>query len=314
MENKFVRFRRLIFATIGATYFLIFVGGLVRVAGAGLGCPDWPRCFGRWIPPTDLSQLPAGFDPATFNITLAWIEYVNRLIGVVIGLLILATAIYALAHFRRVRHIMLPSLAALVLVAFQGWLGGQVVFSELLPVLVSVHMLVALLIVSVLIFAAWQAYRAQAPSQMAKFAMPRPLRWWLAGLLVAALVQTVLGTHVRGGLEAVLQEFPSLAPAELLARLETEVNLHATLGGALLVATLFIGWRIWQRRDQLAGAVTGLAGGAVVLAGLQMLTGIVLKYLGLPDLAKLFHLFLATIYFGIVFLLFAMAGSRQQAA
>jgi len=77
------------------TYILIFVGGLVRVSGAGMGCPDWPKCFGRWIPPTSLDQLPTDIDPAQFNIVLAWIEYSNRLVGVVIGLMITATLILA---------------------------------------------------------------------------------------------------------------------------------------------------------------------------------------------------------------------------
>ncbi len=73
------RFRHLaLFATF-ATYFAIFMGGLVRVSGAGLGCPDWPKCFGRWFPPTSLSQLPPEIDPSLFNLTLAWIEYINRL-------------------------------------------------------------------------------------------------------------------------------------------------------------------------------------------------------------------------------------------
>jgi len=99
-EQKVRNFQRLSLITTLATFFLIFVGGLVRVSGAGLGCPDWPKCFGRWIPPLRAEDLPAGFDEQTFNVTLAWIEYINRLIGVIVGFLILATALMALKHFR----------------------------------------------------------------------------------------------------------------------------------------------------------------------------------------------------------------------
>jgi len=95
------RLRAWALASTIATFLLIFVGGLVRVSGAGLGCPDWPKCYGRWMPPTSLAQLPPDVDPSTFNLTLAWIEYTNRLIGVVIGLFILTTAILAWKYARR---------------------------------------------------------------------------------------------------------------------------------------------------------------------------------------------------------------------
>ena len=93
-------FKRSVLTSVLSTYFLIFIGGLVRVSGAGLGCPDWPKCFGRWIPPISARQLPIDIDPSLFNFTLAWIEYINRMIGVFVGLSILLTAILALRYFR----------------------------------------------------------------------------------------------------------------------------------------------------------------------------------------------------------------------
>ena len=76
-------FRALVLMTIYAVYFLILVGGVVRASGAGMGCPDWPRCFGRWVPPTSEAQLPAdyqavyadhGYGEARFNVVKTWFD------------------------------------------------------------------------------------------------------------------------------------------------------------------------------------------------------------------------------------------------
>ena len=176
-------FRRVAFSTTIATYILIFIGGLVRVSGAGLGCPDWPKCFGRWIPPTNISQLPPDIDPTLFNFTLAWIEYFNRLVGVTIGFLIFIAAVLAFKHYRKISRIWIPSVAALVLVAYQGWQGGQVVASQLQPLLVSAHLVIAIIIVGLLIYATQQAYYIENPIADKEAVYPRRSKMWLTRTL-----------------------------------------------------------------------------------------------------------------------------------
>ncbi|MDX1672627.1 MAG: COX15/CtaA family protein, partial [Balneolaceae bacterium] len=128
---KFNSYQKIALTTVFATLFLIFVGGLVRAAGAGLGCPDWPKCFGLWIPPVSAAELPAGYDPSQFNVFKTWLEYVNRLIGVVVGMLITATFVLSFRYRKNDPAVFYSSLAAFLLVVFQGWLGGQVVISGL---------------------------------------------------------------------------------------------------------------------------------------------------------------------------------------
>ena len=70
-----------------------------------MGCPDWPKCFGRWIPPTSLSQLPDYIDPEKFNLVLAWVEYLNRLFGALVGLIILITFILGYIHFKKSKKV-----------------------------------------------------------------------------------------------------------------------------------------------------------------------------------------------------------------
>ena len=134
------KFRALGLSTVLAVYVLILVGGAVRATGAGMGCPDWPTCFGRWIPPTSEQQLPAdyqviyaerGYADTRFNVKKTWIEYINRLLGVSIGIFIFLTML-ASRHFRRIDPVVTGvSVLAFLAVAFQGWLGSRVVASNL---------------------------------------------------------------------------------------------------------------------------------------------------------------------------------------
>ncbi len=181
-------FQRLALCTTAITYFLILVGGLVRASGAGLGCPDWPRCFGSWIPPASAAQLPSRFDPSLFNPTLMWTEYLNRLLGVTVGFLIFATAVSAWRHHRREPRILGATVAALLLTGLQGWLGGRVVANELAAWIVTIHMIFALAIVQLLLYATVRSLsRGGGP--------PSP---FLIALIVVTMVQIGLGTQVRG--------------------------------------------------------------------------------------------------------------------
>ncbi|MFM8535536.1 MAG: COX15/CtaA family protein, partial [Acidimicrobiia bacterium] len=152
---RLTSFQRLALWTTATTYFLILVGGLVRASGAGLGCPDWPRCFGSWIPPASAASLPPQFDPSQFNPFLMWTEYLNRLLGASVGILIFATAVSAWRHHRRDPHILWTTIAAFLLVGFEGWLGGRVVAHELAAWIVTAHLIVAIIIVQLLLYATY---------------------------------------------------------------------------------------------------------------------------------------------------------------
>ena len=162
-SRRLSSFQRLALWTTASTYFLILVGGLVRASGAGLGCPDWPRCFGSWIPPASAAELPPQFDRSLFNPTLMWTEYLNRLLGVTVGFLILATVVSGWRHHRREPRIFWTTVVALLLTGFQGWLGGRVVANELAPWIVTIHMIVALVIVQLLLYAVVRAWQRQFP-------------------------------------------------------------------------------------------------------------------------------------------------------
>src|ERR1041384_5339084 len=190
--GRLTPFQRLSLWTTATTYLLIFAGGLVRASGAGLGCPDWPRCFGSWIPPLSASELPPQFDASLFNPTLMWTEYVNHLLGVTVGILILATAVRGWRRHRRERPIFWSTLAALLLTGFQGWLGGRVVAHELTAWIVTVHMIVALIVVQLLLYATVRAWKKAAG---------RPVPSLIA-LMLLTMIQIGFGTQIRGRIDA----------------------------------------------------------------------------------------------------------------
>jgi heme A synthase len=152
-----------------------------------------------------------------------WTEYLNRLLGVTVGFLIFATLIAAIRHHRHVRQILWPTAAAFLLTGFQGWLGGRVVAHELASWIVTVHLLVALVIVSLLLYATLYAFYKLDPRPAARrptaatTAMQRRLAWATLGLIVVTLAQVTLGAQVRGRVDAAKRWRPWVASTSGIA-------------------------------------------------------------------------------------------------
>ena len=204
-EQSLLRYRRIAIITLVAVYFLILVGASVRASGAGMGCPDWPTCFGQWIPPTHESQLPSnyqdiyadlGYAETRFNVLKTWTEYTNRLVGVTIGFLIFLTAIFSIPLRRINNSIFVASVAAFFMVGFQGWLGAKVVSSNLQPGMITIHMLMALAIVGTLLFSLAEARRGVMVRQPITGIDSR-FQLCLYIVLGMTVLQVALGTQVR---------------------------------------------------------------------------------------------------------------------
>ena len=294
-------FKRFALVSVFLTYLLIFVGGLVRVSGAGLGCPDWPKCFGRWIPPLSIHQLPQNIDPASFNLTLAWIEYINRLLGMLVGLSILATAILAIIYFRKQKQILWPSLAAALLVAYQGWQGGQVVTSNLRPLLVSAHMVIAFIIVSLLLYVIQQLNSLELKEPLAKNTFGG-LKTFVLILWIFTIIQVLLGTEVRASIEMLSDKFPLLMNSELLQRLGSVDEIHRTLGILLALVTIFVAFRIIKKEG--GSSLSNLSWGMIFIVFIQAVLGSVQVIIGLPALMQLFHLWVASLLVGVLLLVY----------
>jgi cytochrome c oxidase assembly protein subunit 15 len=298
--SKIKNFQRFALTSTIATYFLIFLGGLVRVSGAGLGCPDWPKCFGRWIPPLRQDQIPVGFDTSNFNITLAWIEYINRLAGMITGLLILVTALLAIKNFRRSKQILFPSILAAILVAVQGWYGSVVVQTQLMPETVSVHLLLALIIVSLLVYLSYSSFQL---SSDALIVTSRPERKWILFLWLISIVQILLGTGIRSAVEKIWDRFPLLIAGDVLNQVGVITYIHTFLGIFLTIGVGFLGQKIMKidKISQLSKQSVWLL---IMLIILQLIIGVNLFVFGLPPILQVFHLWIASLFIGVLLILY----------
>lgn len=288
-------FHKWAIATVFAVYFLILIGGLVRVSGAGLGCPDWPRCYGLWIPPISADQLPPQYDPLTFNPVLTWIEYLNRLVGVIVGLFILVLAGLAVKNFSKRISILVPTLAALVLVVFQAWLGKIVVVSDLHPFMVTLHLVMALVIVSVLIYVAMKAreMRNPEPDTLSK----RGQSSLVLGICIAVMLQVVLGTQVRETLEWLSREYPLLNEWDWLEQTKAIGMAHGIYGTLLSVAIIWIGQK-QLKENQLSRFCADVVKGSMAIALVQVGTGALLVTLGIPQVLQVFHQWMSSLLVG----------------
>jgi cytochrome c oxidase assembly protein subunit 15 len=305
-----IRYRRMAIITLAAVYILILVGASVRASGAGMGCPDWPTCFGQWVPPTSESQLPdnyqevyaeLGYADTQFNVVKTWTEYMNRLLGVTIGFLILLTAVLSWKTRGFDKSIAAASVAAFVMVGFQGWLGSKVVASNLQPGMITVHMLVALAIVATLLFALAQSRRGLMEAQPVHSIDPR-FEKWLYVVLGLTVLQVAMGTQVREMTDFIRDSQGEELRSSWIEAMPWFFYVHRSFSAIVLLSNLWLARLLinslgWQHTlTRLTLAMIGIIGAAV-------LSGATLGHLGMPALVQPTHLLSASLLFGLQFLI-----------
>lgn len=259
-------FRRTGILACSSVFLLFLLGGLVRVTGSGMGCPDWPKCFGLIAPPTCECQLPENYKdiflqkrlakvqrfakaldgvglhatakklrenksillPEEFNSTKAWIEYINRLFGVLAGLLSLLFFILALRFYRDNGVLKFVALG-FVMLLLNAWLGSVVVATNLLPGLVSVHFLFSFLCM----FFFMKALHLQKPF-MNNWSAITHKYWLLLFFMTMAIV--LLGTWSRERVELLISNGNLEANGMLnLSEMGLMFAFHRFLPGAAFV-------------------------------------------------------------------------------
>ena len=320
-KKEIDNFRQLAFITLAAVYFLIAVGASVRASGAGMGCPDWPTCFGQWVPPTSETQLPSnyqdiyadlGYADTRFNVVKTWTEYVNRLIGVVIGLLIFLTAVFSWRLRSFDSSIFLASLAAFLMVGFQGWLGSKVVSSNLLPGMITLHMLVALAIVGTLIFALAQSGRQLIISQPITAIDPRA-RQWLYLVIGMTVLQIAMGTQVREMTDFLKETQGEELRSSWIQFMPWFFYVHRSFSAVVLFSNL---WFAKLLIDSLGWShtLTRLTFLMIAVICFSVVSGATLGHLGMPAFVQPTHLVAAAFLFGFQFLIWISFLQAEKAS
>lgn len=325
MKKSKRSFYNLSVSTLVAVYLLILVGGIVRSTGSGMGCPDWPKCFGLWVPPASVNELPKdykeiyssyrskknvkfarylsffGFSEAAqgilndksilreadFNPVKTWIEYINRMVGVIIGVLIFAVFVSSLKYWHSDRMLTIVAFLTLFFVGVQGWLGSFVVSTNLTAWTITLHMFLALLIVAMLVYLVQKNDNGRSINSPFTF-------WWLSACILVLLVQILFGTQVREGIDALSNSIPR---EHWIMSLGGEFIIHRSFSWIVL----FLHLGLMLKLPKTEGSKIFPLILILLILG-TFLTGIGMAYFSVLPFLQPAHLLLATVTFGMQFL------------
>lgn len=318
------RFQRTALTAFICVEILIFVGAAVRATGSGLGCPDWPFCYGCWIPPTsaenidftklDLEKFRAkaarhGRDPATitretlireFDPVATWVEYFNRLTSLPVGVSMVVLLSASIGQWRERRPaVFLASLTAFALVLGNAWLGARVVYSGLKPGTITLHMALAILLQCVLVYVTWRGTGRPWRVVPAAGGLGNVWRW---ALLLFALVvaEGVMGSQVREMTDELAMQHLGQSRGLWVGELEqTTVYLaHRSFSWLILGACIWFA----VRARAVLGRLGWLEKGISALVFAQMLLGTVLSHHGIVKWAQILHIGLSSLLVSGLFL------------
>ncbi len=321
-------------------YLVILAGAIVRMTGSGMGCPDWPKCFGYYIPPTEASVLEfkpnyhyskghiiifnesllvakndfttsdsisldqwspyATHDYATYNPLHTWVEYINRLLGALSGLPILLLAFLSFRRWKINPWNTIIGILTLVGIGFQAWLGKTVVDSNLAPHKITIHMVMALVIVAFLIYQI-----VSSNSKLSKIEKDRTFKYLILFALSMSLIQIVLGTQVRQFVDTQIKNLGD-NPALWMSEPRVDFYWHRSLSILILLSNIGLYWR----NKSINLPFKGVTFWILLMIGVEVITGILMYYFHFPFTTQPIHLMMASILFGLQFYLW-MTYNRQ---
>lgn len=321
-SRRFLRFQ---WVALISLFLVICAGSFVRITGSGMGCPDWPKCFGQWIPPTAEEQLPSNYlaifqekrakkavkfckfltsigmketaekiknDPTLlkeepFNAARTYTEYINRLLGFLAGNIMLIGFIWSLIYYRSFWLIGL-SFLNLILMGIEAWFGSIVVATNLVPWTITVHMFLALVILLIqlhLIYRISPRHNKTLQVQPVVYYV-----WW--SIFAITFYQMFLGTQVREYIDELTKQ--GLGRDAWSDKFGMEFFIHRSFSWLVLILLAYVGWK-----NEKSGKLS-IIRWALGILSVELLAGVCLAYFDLPGLVQTAHLLFATVLLGIL--------------
>jgi cytochrome c oxidase assembly protein subunit 15 len=325
VSSRFLKFQWVVLTLI---FLVVFAGSFVRMSGSGMGCPDWPKCFGKWVPPTELTELPEDYREAyllkrqkkvekfckfldkigldataqkilndpdvykeeAFNARKTWIEYINRLAGFLAGNAMLLGFGWLLLFYRKRKWLLLTGLN-LVLMGIEAWFGSIVVATNLVPWTITIHLFLALVIIGIQLYLLHNMQNKQR-SDLPKEKAFQWLSWLILGI---TFYQMFLGTQVRESIDALVKK--GYSRAEWIEQLGLPFFIHRSFSWLVLILLVYL---FWQNRQKWHYSRINVA---FYLLAAELCTGVALAYADMPGLVQTAHLVFATILLAVLLLM-----------
>lgn len=327
------RFPKIVQIAIISVYLIFLAGSIVRMTGSGMGCPDWPKCFGYYIPPTSEEQITwkpdtvykegfiiikdevlfvaehdlrteLNFNPKnwaeytkhdynTFNKFHTWTEYINRLVSVLAGFVFLFLIYGAFKLRKKDRRIPILAFGAFFLMLFEAWLGKTVVDTNLTPAIITVHMVIGLVIIALLL---WLKFIV-SPRKVI-FRYNTLFNRLLIVSVLFSLVQIAMGTQVRQFIDEQVKLYGFENKNHSLMNPSFKFYFHRSFTIAIVLVNLGLFYI-----NQIKNLGYTLVNWIVFLIFLEAITGILMYYAEIPIGTQAIHLLAGALLFGLQFYL-----------
>ena len=336
------RFPSIVKIAIISLYLIFLAGAVVRMTGSGMGCPDWPKCFGYYIPPTEEAQITwqpnkdfkkgmiiikdevlfvaendlktadtfnqknwknyTKHDYAKFNKYHSWTEYINRLVSVLAGFVFLFLIYGATKFWKENKRITMLAFIAFFLMLFEAWLGKTVVDTNLTPAIITIHMVVGLVIIALLLKLKFII------SDNSKIYKHNSLfQKLLIVSVVFSLIQIALGTQVRQFIDEQVKQLGFENKNYSLMNPSFKFYFHRSFTIAIVLVNLVLFYI-----NQAKNLGFKLVNWIVFLIFLETITGILMYYAEFPLGTQAVHLLSGAILFGLQFYLWLQSRKTVQ--